>query len=166
MFDGPKIVCTPIKTEQYLARYIVRKRETFSRIRFIQADSFVAELEDYSRLHKANCQWFDSECDAFFKDVVTDYDRAKVYNEEFLRKVKWGLYMNLMSQFDDEVKELDTASVNWSSGKKHVWIGLTVPRPMIDYLNENKAAIREVQKALLAIYRYDGEFIFDDDIPF
>ena len=48
-----------INSEHYIARYIIRKKETFSRIRFLRANAFSAELSDYGRFHQANCSWFD-----------------------------------------------------------------------------------------------------------
>ena len=67
MFDGPNIKCEPIDAEQYLARYIIKRKDTFARIRFIKANAFPAALDDYARLHAANCQWAGSECDAFLQ---------------------------------------------------------------------------------------------------
>ena len=64
-FSGTEISQTEVDTEHYLARYIIRKREVFARIRFVRAGVFGLVLEDYGRLHLANCKWFAAECDIF-----------------------------------------------------------------------------------------------------
>ncbi len=51
---GPGITSFKVDSEQYIARYIVSKRESFSRIRFITSKAFPLVLDDYARLHAAN----------------------------------------------------------------------------------------------------------------
>ena len=74
---GKDITSTKLDSDQYIARYIVAKRESFSRIRFLTSSSFAGALEDYGRLHGANVQWFEAEHRAFYLDIVKDV-RAEV----------------------------------------------------------------------------------------
>jgi hypothetical protein len=95
MFSGDTISSSDLETEHYLARYIVRKRETFSRIRFIHANVFNAVLEDYGRLHAANCKWFAEEIDAFYEGLVQDWTRAKVLLEDFKKRIQFEVSLCL-----------------------------------------------------------------------
>lgn len=59
-----------INAEHYIARYIIRKSESFSRIRFVKASYFNDTLADYDRLHNANCKWFNNTYRHFYDGVV------------------------------------------------------------------------------------------------
>lgn len=91
MFSGKEIKCTKIDTEHYLARYIVKKKETFSRIRFIRANAFANSLNDYGRLHQANSKVFSRYCDSFYDGILKDYRRNSVLMDEFKTTIRWTL---------------------------------------------------------------------------
>jgi len=165
MFKGSQIDCTPLETEHYLARYIVRKRETFSRIRFIRASAFSSALQDYSRLHQANCQWFGGECDAFYSGLVKDYKRTPVFADEFKKRIHWPLSWRLEKQFHRSV-DFGSPSIYWSEPSNDLWVGVSVTPEVMAFLNSDPQVKELVSKALKEIYRYEGGFHFDDDIPF
>jgi hypothetical protein len=165
MFKGSEIECSPLETEHYLARYIIRKRETFSRIRFIKASAFSSTLHDYGRLHQANCKWFGAECDAFYSGILTNYTRTSVLIENFRKKIEWHVSWQLERQFGWQV-ELGKTSVNWSELKKQPWLGVDVPENVLAFLNSDPKITELVSDALNKVFRYKGSFYFSDDIPF
>lgn len=59
-FKGTAVTATEVDSEHYIARYIIRRTPTVSRIRFLRAQAFEKTLPDYDRLHSANCKWFSS----------------------------------------------------------------------------------------------------------
>lgn len=162
MFQDDKITQTNIETEHYLARYIVRKRETFARIRFIQAEGFSKVLDDYGRLHTANCKWFEEEANAFYDGIVKDWGRKKIFAEEFQKK----LLFSIVHALHCTPGEVGQISVNWNDEKKSVWLGVIHDEIQIDILNSNEKLKTVTARALKNIYRYEGEFIFAEDIPF
>lgn len=167
MFSGSEIAATPVDSEHYIARYIIKKRETFSRIRFLSADAFTRVLPDYSALHSANCQWFDSECNAFYQDIVKDTKRRNELIEDFRRQVSWDIRWPLM-QKNIKAPEASLITMYWS---EHDEVSLRVNAPFgtegTALLNENAKAKASVANALQSVYRYSGTFVFeDDDIPF
>src|SRR5690606_19239495 len=66
-FSKTEIKATPIESEQYVARYIIGRKETFARVRFVTPSKFVRDLADYGRLHKANCKWVEETLDEFYR---------------------------------------------------------------------------------------------------
>ena len=165
-FSGGDIKGSEIDTEHYIARYIVRKKETFSRIRFIKADMFPALLADYGRLHAANCKWFGLTCDAFYEQVVGDLHRTRVFLEDFTEAVKWFLRWRVSRQLQKTI-DLDTLSLNWRGSKKLLSLSASLDADVIAFLNGDEEIKRHVAGQLKKIYRYDGPFNFDDDdIPF
>lgn len=162
MFSGDDITYSSIDTEHYLARYIVRKRETFSRIRFIKADTFSNALEDYSRLHSANCKWSAEEVDSFYDGLVNDWNRSKILTEDFKKRIQFSIAICL----DLKYSEVGDVSVNWDEKTKEVWVGVLVEHSDIAKLNASESVNNATKKALQAIYRYEGKFTFSEDIPF
>lgn len=165
MFRGEKIESSELDTEHYLARYIVRKREAFSRIRFIKATAFSSSLIDYGRLHTANCKWMDKECNAFYKDIFRNQEKISQLLENFNRLVQWYISLQLLHETNMS-SDIGKPSLNWDAENKKVWIGLTPKDDVIDFLNHNEKVNIHVAGALKQVFRYEGSFYFSDDIPF
>lgn len=162
MFSGDEIIASNIDSEHYLASYIVNKRETFSRIRFVKSDVFSDVLKDYKTLHNANCKWYAEENDSFYVDLVKDRARAKIFEPELKEKIYVLIAIILGKDFSGEFP----ISVYWNDKDKHVWIGVDCDEVEIEKLNSNQRLKERTTKALKEIYRYEGFFIFQDDIAF
>ena len=165
MFKGEEITCSPLETEHYLARYIVRKKEIFSRIRFIHSSVFSEVLKDYGRLHLANCKWFGSECDAFYTDLVKDWKRSKVLEEAFKAEIHSHISWRVEQNFQKAIA-MGTPSLFWDKAVEQLDIGLEVPLDVLKFINANDEIKERTKKALKKIYRYEGSFVFALDIPF
>lgn len=165
MFRDGEIECSAIKTEHYIGRYIIHRKETFSRIRFVQAEAFEESLRDYERLHWANCQWFANECDAFYHDIVKDWRRIDVlldaFKTEILSFIKWRALTagGVMIDFD-------VAGLTYSKDQGKLYIGFDVGPEVIKVLEESKEVNERVAMALKKVYRYSGPFELIEDIPF
>ncbi|GGE82145.1 hypothetical protein [Massilia psychrophila] len=162
MFSDDEIVASSLETEHYLAGYIVRKRETFSRIRFIRADRFKSVLEDYGRLHTANCTWFAEETDSFYDGLVKDSKRTQVLAEDFKKKVQYDIAVRVARNYS----EIGPVTVNWDANGDEVWVGVLFEENDIDKLNSDERLKKTVAKALKDVYRYEGKFTFGEDLPF
>ena len=166
MFSGDNITCSEVASEHYLARYIIRKKETFSRIRFIRANAFIDALKDYSRLHLANAKTFGNTCDAFYDGILQDHHRYGVLLEDFKKLLARDLASRLRQQFHVKV-EIPAFWFRWDEKAKHVVIELPLEATMISFLNANVESRRIAEVALATVYRYKGAFAFEiDDIPF
>lgn len=165
-FDGAEIHGSQLETEHYLARYIVRKHETFSRIRFVTAKAFGATLQDYGRLHVANCTWFGKECDSFYSGLLDDPKRIAVLDEAFKKAVNWSVSWRLEHRFGQSF-DIGVPSLELRKLTNDLGIGYLVPPDVLAHMNEDKQIRSVFAKALHDIYRYDGNFCFVDDIiPF
>ena len=166
MFSGQQIIATPIEHEHYIARYIIKKRETFSRIRFLRSAAFPSILPEYGALHKANCQWFDTECNAFYVDLVKDSKRAELLIADLRREIRWPVRWALI---DKKLPAPDLEKLNfyWSERDKSVKIFAPIGAAGASALNADQELRGKVALALKKVYRYHGNFAFeDDDIPF
>ena len=166
MFTGQNIEPLPVDDEHYFVRYIIRKRESFSRIRFIRADKLADCLPEYGTLHLANCQWFDSECNSFYRDVLKDGRRVTVLIEEFRKEAAWHIRWPFL---EHNLKAPPAASIGifWKDNKASAQIYGEFGTEGARILNADSKAKGRVAKALQKVYRYSGPFEFDDDdIPF
>lgn len=165
MFRDNEIECSASKTEHYIGRYIINRKETFSRIRFIQAAAFEESLHDYERLHWANCRWFANECDAFYQDIEKDSRRADVlldaFKREILSFIKWRALAD-----GGVTEDIDIAGLHYSKNLNKLYVSFDVGPEVIKVLEESEEINKRVAMALKKVYRYTGPFEFIEDIPF
>jgi hypothetical protein len=166
MFRGGDIDASPIDQEHYVARYIIKKRETFSRIRFLRADVFANLLPEYAALHRSNCKWFDAECNAFYEGIVEDFERAEILIDDLRKELRWPLRSAFL-EWKLTAPELDNLNVYWSERDRRLHVFGSWGPAGTTALNTDEKVKEKVAAALLKIYRYSGAFDFeDDDIPF
>ena len=164
-FSGTEIKQTEVDTEHYLARYIIRKREVFARIRFVRARVFASVLVDYGRLHLANCKWFAAEFDGFYAEILHDWTRSNTLLDDFARKFRFQVGWRLQDHFKREF-DLGKPAIFWDKSTNAPRIGFELPEDVIDYMSEDSAIKKYLAAALKSIYRYEGEFSISFDIPF
>jgi hypothetical protein len=165
MFAGPEIQQGEVDAEHYLARYIVRKREVFARVRFIRAKAFASELEDYGRLHQANCKWFGSECTTFYAGILQDWNRADTLLDDFAKKFRFSVGWRLQDKFKRDF-DLGKPALYWDKSSNTPSVGFELPDEVISFMSQDDQIKKHVGSALKAIYRYDGLFTISFDIPF
>jgi hypothetical protein len=164
-FDRSNVVATIVTDEQYVARYIIKKQETFARIHFVNIREFPLVLEDYGRLHAANATIFREDKESFFRDVLRDYEKTLVFGEEFARAVGRKLTWRLRRHTAGHA-ELDPVSVSWNEKEGRAKVSVATSDDCIRFLAGDIEAQQIVARALRDIYRYEGAFEFGDDIPF
>ena len=161
MFDGNKIEASQRGTEHFLARYIVRKSEIFSRIRFVQADIFHEVLPDYTRLATENCKWFEQQYDEFFVDIVKDSKRLDIFKEQFLRLVRFPIRARIR-QAKQETVEIKSPWIFWSEKRGQLELSFDVPDGVAEFMNVDEKVREILAGALNTTYQYTGTFVVDD----
>jgi hypothetical protein len=164
--SGDEISQEQIESEHYVSRYIIKKREIFSRIRFVAASAFEEVLKDYGRLHEANRKWFDAGIDSFYEDILKDFLRAGILFPEFRAEVEWRIFSSVRKLNGQQLTK-DSLGINWNAKDNCAEIYFFAIEPYLNSLNENEELIQKVSAALKKVYRYSGKFRFAvDDIPF
>jgi hypothetical protein len=165
-FSGDKINPEKIDSEHYIARYIINKKESFSRVRFIKASSFRSKIADYNQLHIANCQWFERTLDHFFAEVIKDWQKIHVLIDKFRVKIKWSLLYRLERNFKKSY-DATSLSLDWRPKEGNLAVTLPADPNVLEFLNNDEESKTTVAEALKEVYRYSGDFFFaEDDIPF
>lgn len=150
--------------EHFISRYIVNKKESFSRVLFVKSHKFPDILQDYNRLHDANCKWVDNSIQRFFDNIFLSPTRTEVLIEAFRDRLKPNLPWLVRRAAG---QTLDLQSIRLSYEGKRVTVGLPFEQEYVDILNHHRSILDEIQTALSDVYRYTGEFtLVVDDIPF
>ncbi|WP_208511960.1 hypothetical protein [Variovorax paradoxus] len=165
-FDGAAITPTPIESEHYVARYIVQKRQSFSRIHFVKSNVFKRILDDYNRLHTANCTTFLRIEEFFYENAVEDSEKVALFIDQFRATVSWYLEFRIQTELNKKIdfKDFD---LSWSKMKGRATIDLyNADDEILDFLNKDEKACEHVSERLIRFYRYSGSFEFIDALPF
>lgn len=164
-FRGHEIECSPVQSEHYIGRYIINRRETCSRIRFIQADAFRETLTDYGHLHDANCAWFAAECAAFYLEIVKDWKRTQVLIATFRKEISGFIRWEALTVKNKNV-DMSTANIEFSNSAQQVHVTVDGSSEELDFMQGSAEVKKHVAAALNKVYRYTGPFKFVLDIPF
>ncbi|PMS20809.1 hypothetical protein C0Z18_09725 [Trinickia dabaoshanensis] len=165
-FSDQGIKASSVEYEHYIARYIIKKREIFSRIIFSRVGAFPALLEDYGRLHAANTKMLSETCSSFYDGVLKDYYRRKVFLKDFINAAGWELRWEVRIGMGHEI-DVEKITLSFNESDDCAIVGVDAPDAAVDILNKSDRAKKQVKEVLLKLYRYDGPFRFEvDDIPF
>lgn len=157
MFAGGKVTCAEIDSEQYLARYIIKRDETFSRIRFIRSNVFAKSLEDYGRLHKANAIWFERISNEFYDGIERDSRRREVLRDDLNEALEWELI------WYTPFKETTEARLSWQEKNGELVVYLNFDDQAIAKISEDADALRGIAAILAKLLRYKGRFVVKRD---
>jgi hypothetical protein len=163
---GSDITSFKVDSEQYIARYIVSKRESFSRIRFITSQAFPSALDDYARLHAANVQWFSSEQSAFYKDIMKDPARVEALQKQFYAKIKNAVKWRVEAHFKNTKNFDEEPFIFWDKKADVLEVSYFESEDVERWMNESPEIREVVKDALESVYRYTGPFQFAGGIPF
>jgi hypothetical protein len=165
-FDGPRVVASAVSDEQYVARYIIKRKDTVARIHFVNIQALPTVLDDYARLHVANATIFGEDKEAFYRGAVSDPVRVALFAAEFNKAVDWTLNWRIRRHSPGHA-ELEPVFVSWSEENQRVEISIGASDDAVRFLAGDREAREVVSDALKDLYRYEGPFEFvEDGIPF
>lgn len=167
-FKGDKISSEPTTSEHHVSRYILKKKQSFSKIRFINASVFENILGDYDKLHKANLGWYGKVCDNFYDGIEKDQERIKLYINDFIKEVRFKICLIVYKLLKRSIN-IEGISLFWKEDKKSLIIYLDTKEDIEDVavkLNGDPEIEEIIATALKKIYRYTGSFYIEADIPF
>ena len=157
-----------IDSDIYVGSYIINKKETVSRVHLINSNAFNSTLAIYNELHIHNIEQSSVILESYYVDCLKDKRKSSLYKEEFSRKLRWEVYKVLQDLRSPTKVELNNVTAGWDKKKdcatievESVW-----DEKETNALNTNNKIKVIVAKALKDIYHYEGDFYFDDEIPF
>ncbi|SDB18596.1 hypothetical protein SAMN03159382_01677 [Pseudomonas sp. NFACC23-1] len=165
LFDGEKVAASQVDSEDYVSRYILRKKDSTSRIKFVTAKKFGDVIKDYSRLHSENCAMFEDVYEDFYRDVYKKYKKSSILVEE-LRLALIGKLSSAYYRAAGDWLSYKDVSIFWDEKKEIVTIDFDLSVDVINRMNASKECKEVGKAALLKVYRYKGDFEYSVNIPF
>lgn len=164
-FAKGDIAAKHVNSEHYITRYIIGKKETFARVRFLRAKAFDQQLEDYLRLHQANLAWFSEYHDRYYSGAIERADKREVFLDDFRREVG-GRLAHVVSRARIGEYAPHPVELDWVPQTKKAVVYIPADSQVAAFLNSDAEARKAVAVSLRKIYRYEGDFEFEPDIPF
>lgn len=156
--------------QKYIAHYIVNRNEQFTRINFVNRSKLPTIVPQYSWAHEALVAKITRDRSAFYKNIVTDRRRAAVFIETFRERAK-----NILDYYTPELigRSLEASDIDLDWDKKHsvalVQIYFNYSEngaDVIEKLNLENRLGSHMEEIFKSVYKYEGEFRFDEALPF
>ncbi|MEM5404114.1 hypothetical protein [Paraburkholderia unamae] len=165
-FRGDEILPAEVDSATHIARYLVKRNQIFARVLFSTKENFDALLAQYEKLHNANKKILVEQRDKFYERIERDTKRLDVLIDEFRASLRTALILSENSPPYTQILEASkSANLAWSDSEKKLKILIDGVNIEIDKFNVSSVHKR-VAEILKKIYRYEGDFTFDEDIPF
>lgn len=166
-FSDSEIRASEVDTAQYVARYIINKKEMFSRILFVKSKTFQDVIRDFDCLHKANCELFPSLRKDFYSNIFIDSNRINVLLDDFRKAVSWKLKWSVNDLLvPADIPDFNSITLSIQEDNGSLVISIPSSAAALPFLNSDAAVTKHVSIALKSIYHYDGAFRFSDECPF
>ena len=164
-FRGDEVEAIPVQNDTYIANYIVHRARTSARIHFVRATAFPPVLQDYARVHLANCVFFKMLCERYYEDAVRDPRKTAVFKKDFNTRVAWRVAFALREHAGSP-PPVEHVSLCWDDQDNVLGLEVNVPEEYLSVLNEDRDLRKHTAEALNELYRYTGEFRFEWELPF
>jgi hypothetical protein len=157
-----------IESDIYVGSYIINKEETISRVHFIKKESFNSLLDDYNNLHDHNIEQSTVIYESFYKDCLKEKKKVNLFISKFNRKLRWDIHKVINNYVHDEGSSVRDLGIWWDKQKNcaAVYIEGVFEDEALNALNSDEEIKKKISSSLKELYRYEGEFYFDSDIPF
>lgn len=159
-FSDGQITASERDSDVYIGNYIVDQNDTWSRIHLVRANAFDTVLDSYDELYRFNCRYFSEFRDSFYDSAVSDFHRRNLLEEDFLSQIKWRIAYVLKR---DDVPHM---SLSYYTETDTLCLYIDVQSQELDVLNEKEDIRTLLRKTAKSVYRFSGDILLENDLPF
>ena len=159
-FNDGQVTASERDSDVYIGNYIVDQSDTCSRIHLVRANAFDTVLDSYDELYRFNCRYFSELQDSFYDSAVSDFHRRNLLEEEFLSQIKWRIAYVLKR---DDVPHM---SLSYYTKTDTLCVYIDVQSQELDVLNEKEDIRTLLRKTAKSVYRFSGDILLENDLPF
>ena len=159
-FENEEIEASVIDSDDYISKYILNKKESVSRIKFLTAKKFKDSIKSYSTLHAENSSFINELDSLFFRDILHARDRTKILLPNFKEKAKQHLWYPYYVATKTTL-DIEGLGIEFNKKTEEAVIEIDTSISNIAELNGSKSCINAAKKILLEVYRYEGEVCFE-----
>lgn len=165
-FKGEEISPSEKDTVIHIARNVVNRKQIVARVVFSTKQKFEALLIQYGKLHSANKKILSEKAEEFYRNIEQDQRKLKIFYDEFRTGLRRALILSRNSPEYAQIEEASkSASLAWNDRQKKLFIYIDGKNLDMDKFN-NPDTRPGIADLLKRVYRYEGDFEFEYDIPF
>lgn len=154
----------------YVNRHIINRRDDFYKIRFVNKNIFKPILAQYDSLCVENNKIYPALISNFYVDIFSFKDRVRLFWEKFTNSIVWTLNYEIKKEREVSNKIIDFTYFYSKDEELTICITLSSysqSEEILTILNsKDSESYRITATKLKEFFRYEGAFVFDDDLPF
>lgn len=162
-YDTEQPTAKDVGYQPYIAHYVINRNEQFSRINFVSPRAIEDVVAACGDAHVASAKHLNDLHAKFYDGLIFDGDRRKVLLPIFAKRAA-----TLLSIWADKLGKITPGDVfiSNSSSEVQICISTDVDDSAIDEANRDERLKSRLALLLHNLYRYDGPFRIQGDIPF
>ena len=160
--DGQDLNVREIDDVNYLSSYIIKRRESFNRIRFLSYESFERAISQYDELHEYNCETLDNALKEFYANL--DTDKLQCLQQDFKERILNNFFFYVYGQNSIDIRKIFNEAWLYID-ENQIKICIDADDSLLTELRENQQLTQIIADALKKVYRYEGDFSIVD-LPF
>lgn len=164
-FENEEIEASVIDSDDYISKYILNKKTSVSRIKFLTAKKFKDSIKAYSALHTENSSLISELDSLFYRDILQARDRTRLLLPNFKEKVKKYLWSPYYAATKTTL-DIENFDIAFNKKTEEAVIEVDTSTKNISELNDSDSCIKAAKKILLEVYRYEGNVYFEEMIVF
>lgn len=168
--DGSQTIDS-VSDIKYLNRHIVNNVDDFYIVDFTTKDNFDYRLKLYDILHSANTKYLSEFLNGFYENIFQFPERINILWKDFEDSIRFGVRYH--------VEKL--LNVGIDANKYKIWHsyytdiqtltldiggGNSLSIEQWEILNNNEELKQTIKTGLLKFFKYNGNFIFGETLPF
>jgi hypothetical protein len=161
-----KVSIENVDWETYIASYIIDRQQIVSRINFVRFPAFEQILTWFDEMHDFNTQFFDQRIANYYQSPFVSPDSIEVFLNLFANRIVNSINA-VVTKAGGEPIQAEHIEIYRRRGDRKITVGIPIwDLKTVEALNKDEDATNRTRKAFSELYRYEGTFAFDMDIPF
>jgi len=148
----------------HLARYMVKKRELSALVHFISASSLPSYLECMTGAAAKTAKFFSDLVDRSYESIEHNAKVRQVIAARIKGRLLWRINASIEAN-SGQRGEISELSIDYQKGRLELEID-TFDDEVLKLLNGDGRLIDQVKSVLKDHARYEGDFVFTEDLPF
>lgn len=154
-----------IEDIRYLNRHIVNDVESYYRVDFTTFSQVEKRLDFYDKLFAWNKELYSSLVNEYYNNLFEIPGTLEVFSEDFEKDVLFYINLHVEAELGKNEK-IEWIYLFYYSEERKLGVGVNFSTEIIDFLNGNEYIIDKVKSSLLKWYKYEGEIVFEEGVPF
>lgn len=162
-YDGKAPVARDVDSQPYIAHYIINNREQFSRINFVSIGALDKAIAECGEAHEAMVKHLEKAHIEFYQSCIKDNAIRRYLLPQFAKRIHslFAIYAPALGKID-----ADDINLIYENGIARIAVFTNADAEEVAKANADARFRKSLARALLSIYRYEGEFEIVEDVPF